>query len=185
VRDSLAVIEDEADRLAALIDDLLDASRLQAGGLALNRSEVSLDALSRRVVERFRTQSDRHSFEVRFPSSFPLLQADEMRLTQVLTNLLSNAVKYSPDGGTIRLQGSLRPGEAVVCVADKGPGIDPADAPHVFDRFYRSTSAASRTKGAGLGLFLAKSVVEAHGGRIWLDTGRDRGARICFSLPTA
>jgi len=183
VRDSLAVIEEEADRLAALIDDLLDASRLQAGGLALNRSEVSLDALAERVVERFRTQSDRHTFEVRFPKSFPLLQADEMRLTQVLTNLLSNAVKYSPDGGTIRIQGSLRTGEAVVCVADEGPGIDAADAPRVFDRFYRSTSAARRTKGAGLGLFLAKSVVEAHGGRIWLDTGRDRGARICFSLP--
>jgi PAS domain S-box-containing protein len=185
VRDSLAVIEEEADRLASLIDDLLDASRLQAGALGLNRSEVSLEALAAKLIERFRTQSERHSFEVRFPRSFPLVQADEQRLTQVLNNLLSNAVKYSPEGGLVSVQGSRKGGEVTVCVADEGPGIDPSDAPHVFERFFRSTGAARRTKGAGLGLFLAKSVVEAHGGRIWVDTGRERGARICFSLPTS
>jgi PAS domain S-box-containing protein len=183
VRDSLAVIEDEADHLASLIDDLLDASRLQAGALELSRAEVALDSLARRVVERFRTQSERHTFDVRFPRDVPILQADEQRLTQVLNNLLSNAVKYSPSGGTIRVQGSVRPDEVVVCVSDEGPGIDPADAPHVFERFYRSPSASQRTQGAGLGLFLAKSVVEAHGGRIWVDPERDRGARLCFSLP--
>ena len=183
VRDSLAVIEDEADHLAGLIDDLLDASRLQAGVLALNKSEVALDTLAHRIAERFGTQSDRHTFEVRFPRTFPLLQADEQRLTQVLNNLLSNAVKYSPAGGTIRVQGSVRGDEVVVCVSDEGPGIDPQDAPHIFDRFYRSASASQRTPGAGLGLFLAKSVVEAHAGRIWADPDRDRGARLCFSLP--
>ncbi|HSB91320.1 MAG TPA: ATP-binding protein [Anaerolineales bacterium] len=183
VRDSLAVIEDEADHLAGLIDDLLDASRLQAGVLGLNKSEVALDSLAQRVVERFRTQSGQHTFEVRFPKTYPLLQADEQRLTQVFNNLLSNAMKYSPAGGKIRVQGSVRGEEAVVCVSDEGPGIDPQDAPHIFERFYRSASAAQRTQGAGLGLFLAKSVVEAHGGRIWVDPERDRGARICFSLP--
>src|SRR3990172_4546999 len=183
VGDSLQVIEEEADRLAGLIDDLLDASRLQAGAMALDSSEVALDAIARRLVERFRIQSEHHSFELSFPSEFPIIAADEKRLTHVLSNLLSNALKYSPAGGKVTIKGSLPPGEVVVCVSDEGAGIAREDAPRVFDRFYRSSEAARRTKGAGLGLFLAKAVVEAHGGRIWVDDQVERGARICFSLP--
>jgi PAS domain S-box-containing protein len=183
VRDSLAVIEDEADRLAQLIDDLLDASRLQAGGLALQRTEVALDQLSRRLVERFRTQTSRHRFEVDFPPDFPAVMGDEDRLTQVLSNLLSNAVKYSPEGGAIAVRGHVRPTEAVVSVSDQGPGIPIQDAPRVFDRFYRSSETARKTKGAGLGLYLAKAVVEAHGGRIWVEPQPGPGACISFSLP--
>jgi len=183
IDDSLQVIEEEADRLAGLIDDLLDASRLQAGALMLDFSEVAIDTIARRLVERFRTQSERHSFEVSFSPDFPLVVADEGRLTQVLSNLLSNAVKYSPDGGKVTIRGSRPPGEIVVCVSDEGTGIAREDLPRVFDRFYRSSAAARKTKGAGLGLFLAKAVVEAHGGRIWVDDQIGGGARICFSLP--
>lgn len=183
VEESLAVIEEEADRLAGLIDDLLDASRLQAGALELSKSEVALDHLAERMARRFRTQSEKHRFEVDFPPDFPVIQADESRLMQVLGNLLSNAVKYSPDGGTITISGRLRGTDVVVCVQDEGPGIPLEDMPRVFNLFYRSNEAARRTKGAGLGLFLAKAVVEAHGGRIWVDDRVERGARICFSLP--
>lgn len=183
VGDSLQVIEEEADRLARLIDDLLDASRLQAGALMLDYSEVAIDVIAMRLVERFRIQSERHHFEVSFPPDFPLVQGDEQRLTQVLSNLLSNAVKYSPDGGKVTVRGSLPPGEVVVCVSDEGQGIHREDLPRVFDRFYRSSEAARRTKGAGLGLFLAKAVVEAHGGQIWVDDQIEGGARLCFSLP--
>jgi len=183
VRESLAVIEDEADRLAGLIDDLLDASRLQAGALSLNRSEVLLDALTRRVAERFQTQSEKHRFKVEFSPDIPVIQADEQRLTQVLSNLLSNAVKYSPEGGTVSVVGRVRPEEIVVSVSDEGPGIAPEDAPRIFDRFFRASTTARQAKGAGLGLFLAKAVVEAHGGRIWVDDRVERGARICFSIP--
>ncbi len=87
----------------------------------------------------------------------------------MLSNLISNAVKYSPEGGTITVRGQVRPAEVIVSVADQGPGIPLQDAPHVFDRFYRSSETARKTKGAGLGLFLAKAVVEAHGGRIWVE----------------
>ncbi len=183
VNDSLAVIEEEADRLASLIDDLLDASRLQAGALTLNRTDVALDGLARRLVERFRTQSEKHVFEVDFPDDFPAVMADEDRLIQVLTNLLSNAIKYAPQGGKVTVSGRVRPEEVVVCVSDEGPGLAPEDIPHVFDRFYRSPETSRKTKGAGLGLYLAKAVVEAHGGRIWVDDRVRRGARICFSLP--
>ncbi len=182
IQDSLAVIEDEADRLTRMIEDLLDASRLQAGGLSLNRTDVSLASLARRLAERFQTQSKSHTLAVDFPQPFPLILADETRIEQLLSNLISNAIKYSP-GGEIRIIGEIRPEQVIVTVSDQGPGIDPRDLPHIFDRFYRADKAVRHTKGAGLGLYLARAIVEAHGGRIWVDPQLDHGARICFSLP--
>nr|BAL52745.1 multi-sensor signal transduction histidine kinase [uncultured Chloroflexota bacterium] len=182
VQESLAIIEEEADRLSHMIDDLLEASRLQAGGLQLNRTEVSLPILAERLAARFRTQTDRHTLIVDFPPNFPTLMLDEGRMEQVLSNLISNAIKYTPSG-EIRIQGMVRPEQVLVCVSDQGPGIDPRDLPHIFDRFYRSESAMRKTKGAGLGLYLARAIIEAHGGRIWADPAPQTGARICFSLP--
>jgi PAS domain S-box-containing protein len=183
VRDSLAVIEEESDHLTELIDDLLDASRLQAGALTFNMTEVALDRLAARIAERFATQTEAHTFHVDFPPDFPVINGDEDRLTQVVNNLLSNAVKYSPGGGRVTLSGRARQHEVTLCVTDEGPGIACDDVPRVFDRFYRAADAARNTKGTGLGLYLAKAVVEAHGGRIWVDDRVQQGARICFSLP--
>jgi len=183
VQDSLAVIEEEADRLTELIENLLDASRLQAGALAINLADVALDVLVRRIAERFGVQSTSHEFIVDFPDHFPIILADEDRLAQVLNNLISNSMKYSPHGGEIRISGQVRSEQVIVCVSDQGPGIDAGDIPHIFDRFYRSKDASRTTKGAGLGLYLARAVVEAHGGRIWVDPRPGDGARICFSLP--
>ncbi len=183
VQDSLAVIEDEADRLAGLIDNLLDASRLEAGGLALNASDLSLPALANRLAERFATQTDKHKLTVDFPPDFPVILGDEDRISQALSNLISNAIKYSPEGGEIAISGQVRPEQVIVCVRDHGPGIATADIPHIFDRFYRADEAARKTTGAGLGLYLTRAVVEAHGGSIWADPEVKDGARICFSLP--
>lgn len=183
VKDSLEVIEEEADRLTNLIENLLDASRLQAGALAMSLSDVLLDHLSEKIAERFRTQSSIHTISVDFSPDFPVILADEDRISQVLTNLLSNAIKYSPEGGDIRINGQVRPEYVIVCVSDQGPGISAGDIPHVFDRFYRSADASRTTKGAGLGLYLARAVIEAHGGRIWIDPKPGYGARVCFSLP--
>ena len=183
INDSLVVIEEEADRLSKMIDDLLDASRLQAGGLSLNRADISLPVLTERLAERFRTQTKKHTITTDFPDNCPVLLADENRLAQVLSNLISNAIKYSPTGGEIHISGQVRPEQVIICISDEGPGIDARDLPHIFDRFYRSTNAVKQTKGAGLGLYLARAIVEAHGGRIWADPKPDSGARICFSLP--
>lgn len=183
VQDSLEVIEEEADRLTELIENLLDASRLQAGALAMNRSEVALDDLASRIAQRFRTQTEAHTIVVDFPVDFPVIIGDDNRLAQVITNLLSNAIKYSPKGGEIRITGKVLLSQVVVCISDQGPGINPGDIPHVFDRFYRASEATKRTKGAGLGLYLARAVVEAHGGRIWVDPEPGSGARICFYIP--
>jgi K+-sensing histidine kinase KdpD len=183
VRDSLEVIEEEADRLTNLIENLLDASRLQAGGLTLNMEDLALDDLVTRTAERFRTQTTQHTIRTEFPADFPIIVADEDRLTQVLSNMISNAIKYSPDGGEILIEGKVRQDIVIVCVHDQGIGISPGDLPHVFDRFYRANEAVRTTKGAGLGLYLTRAVIEAHGGRIWIDQGTGPGTSICFSLP--
>ena len=191
INDSLAVIEEEADRLSKMVDDLLDASRLQAGGMSLNRADVSLATLSKRVAQKFSTQSNKHTIVSEFPDNFPVILADETRVEQVVANLVSNALKYAPNG-EIKISGQIRPEQVIVCVSDEGPGIEAKDLPHIFDRFYRSTKAVKNTKGAGLGLYLARAIIEAHGGRIWADAATrpngqaskpDSGARICFSLP--
>ena len=182
ISDSLAVIEEEADRLSKMIDDLLDASRLQAGGLSLNHADVALPSLALRVTERFASQSPKHKLVTDFPANFPIIFGDENRLEQVVSNLVSNALKYASEG-EIKVGGTALPEQVIVCVSDEGTGIDARDIPHIFDRFYRSTNAVKQTKGAGLGLYLARAIVEAHGGRIWADPKPDSGARICFSLP--
>jgi signal transduction histidine kinase len=184
VQESLAVIVEEADRLNDLIEKMLDASRLQAGALKLNMGEVALDKLAAALVEKFKTQSDKHTLRVEFPPGFPEILGDEERLRQVITNLLSNAIKYSPNGGRVRVRGSVHPDQVIISVSDEGPGIAALDLPHVFERFYRGASdLTKRVKGTGLGLFLAKAVVEAHRGRIWVDSEPGQGTTFSFSLP--
>lgn len=183
VDDSLQVIEEEADHLTELIENLLDASRLQAGALKINLADVDLSALAARMAERFRTQSTNHTIRVDFPADFPVVMGDEDRLAQVFSNLVSNAIKYSPTGGEIEISATVQPDTVTISVTDHGPGIEADDIPHVFDRFYRSAAALRNQKGAGLGLYLARAVVESHGGQIWVDPRFTGGARICFTLP--
>ncbi len=182
VDDSLEVIEEEADRLTSLIEDLLDASRLQSGALSLKRTDVNLPEMIHQLVERFSVQTSRHTIKAEFAPDFPLIFADENRLRQVISNLLTNAIKYAPDG-EINISGQVRTDQVIISVTDEGPGIDPSDIPHVFDRFYRSPQAVKKTKGAGLGLYLARAIIEAHHGSIWVDSRPSGGAQISFSLP--
>jgi PAS domain S-box-containing protein len=184
IRESMGIIEEESDRLAELIENLLDASRLQAGQMMLEKQEVSLDHLAARIVQQFRTQTSRHTFELDFAPGFPEVQADPERLRQVLNNLLSNAIKYSPDSGKIIVSGRYDDQQVYVAVSDQGIGIPAGERDRIFDRFYRVDSALSRrTQGAGLGLYLAKSVVEAHRGRIWVSSSPGQGSTFVFSLP--
>lgn len=182
VKESLEIIEEEADRLANLVEDLLDASRLQANNLSIKRSDVLLPEVARHTAQKMQTQTSQHSIVVDFPNDFPVILADEHRMNQVLTNLIGNAIKYST-GGEIRVSGQVRPDMVIVCVTDEGPGIAQSDIPHIFDRFYRSSDAVRNTKGVGLGLYLTRAIIEAHGGKIWVDPETGKGARICFLLP--
>ena len=186
VSESLKVIEDESDRLAELIDNLLDASRAQAGSFKLVRVELDIDQLVRDVVERIRPQATRHTLVAAVPADLPMVYADHARITQVLTNLLSNAVKYSPEGGEIRVSSRVVPAEVIISVSDQGPGIPAGEQPQLFSRFHRLDNALTRrTPGTGLGLFLSKSIVDAHGGRIWVESDGRHGSTFSFSLPRA
>jgi signal transduction histidine kinase len=182
IDESLQVIEEEADRLNILIENLLEATRLQAGGMTLKKSELSLPSIALRLATRFLTQTNRHSIITRFPEDFPVIIGDETRIEQVISNLISNAIKYS-DSGEILIAGQIRSDVVIICVKDQGPGIAPQDMPYIFDRFYRSPEATREKKGAGLGLYLTRSIVEAHNGKIWVDNKQKEGAKICFSLP--
>ncbi len=190
LRESLNVIEEESDRLNALIDNLLDASRLQAGALPLKMSQVALEDVALRMVHKFRSaqrpagEKAKHQFTVDFAPDFPAVRGDEARLEQVLSNLITNAIKYSPAGGIIRVSGRVWPDAVVITVSDQGIGIAPAEQTRVFDAFYRVDDAPTRrTQGTGLGLYLAKAVVEAHGGKIWVESEPGHGASFSFSLP--
>jgi len=182
--EGLAVIEEESDRLDDLINNLLDASRLQAGALKLDVGFVALDKLADSLVEKFRTQTDKHLLTTDFPPDFPTVPGDVERLRQVLTNLLNNAIKYSPNQGTIRVSGRVRPDQVVISVQDRGIGLSPEDQERIFERFTRVDNALSRkTQGVGLGLYLVRAIVEAHGGRVWVESTPNQGAVFYFSLP--
>ncbi len=185
IHDNLAVIEDEADRLDALIQNLLTASKLQAQrGLSLDMGEVWLDDLAGQVMERFKTQTDTHNLELRFADNLPSIQGDEARLRQVIENLVGNAIKYSPAGGTITMGGDYDNQNVTVYVQDEGVGLSAEDQERVFDRFFRVDGKLSRkTQGTGLGLYLSRAIIQAHGGVIDVDSQPGVGSTFLFTIP--
>ncbi|HSJ58204.1 MAG TPA: ATP-binding protein [Anaerolineae bacterium] len=182
VRDGLDVIAEEADHLTHLIDSLLEASRIQAGGLKLQATDVNLPRLAEKVVDAYRTQTRIHTFELDFPPDFPAVWGDPERLREVFTNLVSNAVKYSPDGGRVWVGGRTDRTGVTVYVADQGIGIPAEEQARIFDRFHRVQSG-QHTDGTGLGLYLVKAIVEAHGGRVSVESVPERGSIFMFTLP--
>lgn len=184
VQESLDVIAEEADHLTHLIDGLLEASRIQAGGLQLQPTDVNLARVAEKVVDAFRTQTEVHTFDLDFPLDFPPVWGDPERLREVLSNLVSNAIKYSPQGGMIWVGGRTDQTGVTVYVADQGIGIPPEEQARIFERFHRVQTGAHRdTEGAGLGLYLVKAIVEAHGGRVWVESAPERGSIFMFALP--
>jgi PAS domain S-box-containing protein len=182
--EALEAIDVETDRLSRLIDNLLRVSRLEAGSLPVRMVDVEIPELVHRVVKRLEPRTERHQFVIDFPRTFPVVQADPERIEEVLTNLVDNAIKYAPNGGVIRLEGRVTPSTIEVSVSDEGPGIRLSEQGRLFQRFYRIQGDANRqTTGVGLGLFLVKAIVEAHGGRIWVESEWGKGARFTFSLP--
>jgi signal transduction histidine kinase len=183
--EGLGVIEEEADRLDKLISNLLEASRLQAGGLKLRLSYLNLADLARSAVENLQATTDRHTMVVDFPAEFPPVLGDFERLREVLTNLIGNAIKYSPEGGLIKVGGEAGPNKVRLYVSDEGIGIPPAEQEQIFDRFHRVDNRLARqTPGTGLGLFLVRAVVQAHGGKVWVNSVPGHGSVFWVELPT-
>lgn len=188
--DSLSVIEEEADNLNELIDSLLEVSRLQAGTFRLEVSDdVFLPKMAADVARKLGLQSESHDVGLFFDTDFPTIIGDERRLTQVLNNLVNNAIKYSPEGRKILINGKKHPQYVTVSVRDEGIGIPIHEQGRIFQKFSRLDNALSRkTEGTGLGLFLSKAIIEAHGGRIWFQNNNEiepgaNGTTFTFSLP--
>ena len=184
VREGLAAIEDEADRLSRMVTNLLRVSRIEAGDVHLELSPVALPELVQRLIRRFEGRRSQHRFVAEFARGFPSVLADRDRLEEVLINLVENAIKYSKDGSIIRIEGKTSSDEVIVTVSDSGIGIPLREQSRIFERFHRVDSRLARqTQGAGLGLFIARAIVNAHGGRIWVDSELGKGSRFAFSLP--
>ncbi|MBF6590513.1 MAG: PAS domain-containing protein [Ktedonobacterales bacterium] len=184
LRARLHAIEEEADRLSHLVGNLLYASRIQAGGLKMERTELDLGEVTRSVVRRLSARSPDLDIRVRFSRGGPLVLADRARIEEVLMNLLDNAVKYSPRTGHIRVWGEVTSDEVIVHVKDVGQGIPLREQERIFERYQRVENAATRrTQGAGLGLYICRAIIEAHGGRIWVRSELERGSTFSFSLP--
>jgi signal transduction histidine kinase len=181
------LVSQEANRLARLVQDLQDLSRAEARQLDLNFKLVEVPALVKAAVSRLEPQYQAKGvlLETSLADRLPGVLVDADRIIQVLLNLLGNALQYTPAGGLVRVE-AVRNGEAVqLSVSDTGIGISAEHLPHVFERFYRVDKSRSRAGGgSGLGLTIARHIVEAHGGRIWVESaGAGHGSQFSFTLP--
>jgi PAS domain S-box-containing protein len=184
--DFIKTIDQEADKLTDMIDQLLDLSRLESGTLRIDPLPVMVSDLLINVRSQLDTLTQNHILNVQIPEVLPSVRADRQRIAQVLGNLVSNAAKYSPAGSTITITAHHAGLFIVFAVTDQGMGISPADQARLFTPFQRgSDMRAQRIKGAGLGLTICKGLVETHGGRIWVEHSDPSGTTISFTLPVA
>jgi len=183
----LQIIDEECDVLQDLIHDLLESSIIDAGLLRLELQPVTLPRLAKSVTDDVARCTQKHRFLVDFaggPGRFPIVDADPHRVGQVLRNLVDNAVKYSPRGGLIVVRGEVREDEVIISVADQGVGIAPEHLNRLFEKFFRVESGLGRhVVGSGLGLPIARTIVESHGGHIWAESQVGEGSTFYFTLP--
>lgn len=173
-----------AERMNAIIQDLLDSARLETGQMQLDARPVDIARLVSDLLERSAQIAGDRQIRLDLPANLPPVSADPNRLERILTNLLTNAIKYSPPETEVLLGVKTTAGEITVFVVDHGLGIAPEDLPHIFDRFYRA-KGVKKTEGLGLGLDIARGLVEAHGGRIWVESDLGKGSTFYFTLPMA
>jgi signal transduction histidine kinase len=180
----LAIIDQESDRLAELISNLLDMSRIEAGTLRLDPELIDVRPIVKETAAGFQALTHVHRLRVRLPASLPLAWADPRRIRQVVGNLLENAIKYSPEGGDITIAVEVLADSLHLSVADEGLGIPPEHVERVFDRFFQVDSASTRdVGGSGLGLSICKAIIEAHRGQIWVESQVGIGSTFHFALP--
>jgi K+-sensing histidine kinase KdpD len=185
-RDFLQNIDQETDRLTHLISNLLDMSRLEAGALSLEKDSYQVSEIVESVRNRLDAITEHHKLRVEIPAGVPPVFADKTRIGQVLTNLIDNAAKYSKKGSQITVGAESSDNIVVINVTDRGEGIPYELLDKVFERFYqREAVVAGRRDGIGLGLSICRAIVEAHDGKIWVESKVGNGSKFSFSLPVS
>ncbi len=173
----------QAKRMAAMINGFLNVSRLEAGKLLIDKRTFDLDQLLREILEEIRLTVTSHSFNLE-DCDHITVNGDRDRIASVISNLISNAIKYSPKGKLINIHCNLKDNKVIVSVKDEGMGIKPDDLAHIFDRYYRAeTNNTRHISGFGIGLYLSKEIITLHGGEIWAESDFDKGSTFYFSLP--
>lgn len=181
--EQLDIVKRQTSKLARLIDELLDVSRIQSGRIAFQHGDVDLTKLALEVAERMQLTTQKHTVRVHAAESLSLV-GDHDHLEQVLNNLVANAIKYSPDGGSVNIHVEKDADGALVRVRDGGIGIAKEELDAVFGLFYRSPDRVARDVGGmGLGLYISKGIVDRHGGRIWAESERGKGSTFHVWLP--
>ena len=177
------MIERSVNRMHRLLGDLLDIASIEAGHLSVEVQRCSVTALVSEAIELSGVPAAKKQLQLErvLPSKELQIECDRDRVLQVFGNLVGNAIKFTPSGGSIRVAVESRGEEALFSVADSGPGIAPEELAHVFDRFWQAKKTARL--GTGLGLTIAKALVEAHGGRIWVESTLGKGATFFFTMP--
>jgi signal transduction histidine kinase len=183
-REFLHLIDDECENLQRMISDILDSSLIDVGQLVIEPQPVRLPRLAREIAEEMQRRTEIHRMVLDFPPDFPIVDADPHRIRQVLRNILDNAIKYSPQGRLVVVKGEVRSTDVVVSISDQGVGISPEDLIPLFEKYFRVKSPTGyHVAGTGLGLPVARSIIEAHGGRIWAESKVGQGTTLYFSLP--
>ena len=183
-RDFLMSIDKDADTLARLVDDLLMISRLEANALEVKKKKFNLSDVIKAIRDRLDNLTVKHHLHIEIAKGIPSLNIDEGRISEVLTNLVENAVKFSEDDTNIYIKAIQNGKEVTISVADEGIGISPELHQKIFERFFQGNGRkAGRRKGTGLGLAICQGIIEAHGGKIWVESEPGSGAKFSFSLP--
>ncbi|HEY2838754.1 MAG TPA: sensor histidine kinase KdpD [Pirellulales bacterium] len=182
-RELLETIVNEGTRLAWLVDNLLSATRLESGAAELHKEWHVLEDVVGSAIQHAGKRLAEHSLSVHLPADLPLIELDSALIEQVLTNLLDNAARYSPAGAPITITARAEADRTIVEVSDHGVGLAAGEAERVFDKFYRGAHSRASARGAGLGLFVCRAIIEAHGGHIWATNRAGSGATFSFDLP--
>ncbi|RII27157.1 MAG: hypothetical protein CXR31_07845 [Geobacter sp.] len=183
-KDALSYINRKSWALSKIVDDLLDLSRIEAGrSIPVDKKPCDINEIIRQAVVYGQKISIRHTFDLELSDQPGTLVADSGKLEQVMENLLSNAVKYYPDGGPVRISSTRLVDAWQVCVEDRGLGIAPEHVERIFDKFYRVDASNTAIEGTGLGMCIVKSILEAHGGNIWVESTPGVGTKVFFTVP--
>ena len=184
-KELLAVTMRAGRQMNRLIGDLLDTVRLQAGKFTLDVEDVAVVMIFRQAEETFRPQAAQRKIQLDaiLPEDGIAVRADPLRVSQIVGNIMGNAIKFTPEQGSVTIRSAANGNHVAIHITDTGPGIAPADMAHLFDNFWQARRNDHR--GVGLGLAIARGVVEAHGGRIWCESAPGRGSTFSFTLPRA